>query len=266
MSFTVTVTPNETFPDGSGVTRAMLRNAASPGVSIGGGAGDANIANDASIHPKKLAAVTEGQILVGSATAHDSGSNKQLAAVLPSSGASITAAGVITPSDGKVTHAKLAATNDNDNVIKGANSGTSITSAASGDLILVADSNDSYSLQSITLGNLCNTGTVNVITPAASFDMDVNFPVNSFAIAANSTLTPTGHPASGEYQTSILYITNGSGSDRTLTLAAGSGSEIWSVLKYSSATPTFTIPDGESAVLSVMAFNGSQIGAFAATA
>ena len=261
MSFTVTVTPNETFPDGSGVTRAMLRNAASPGVSIGGGAGDANIANDASIHPKKLAAVTEGQILVGSATAHDSGSNKQLAAVSPSSGASITAAGVITPSDGKVTHAKLAATSSN--IVKGA---TTITSAASADLVLVADANDSDNLKSIPLGNLCNTGTVNVITPAATFNMDVSFPVNSFAIAANSTLTPTGHPASGEYQTSILYITNGSGDDRTLTLAAGSGSKAWSVLKYSSATPTFTIPDGESAVLSVMAFSGSQIGAFAATA
>ena len=256
MAITAAVTPGETYPDSTNVTRAMLRNGAAPAIAISGDIENADVADAAAIAFSKLETLANGSVIVGNAT------NVATECTVTDGSMAVSGNAVtITPSNATITYDKLAV--GSSNIIKGA---AVITSAASADHILVADSGASDALKAITLANLCNTGTVNVIAPEASFNMDVSFPVNSFAIAADSTLTPTGHPASGEYQTSILYITNGSGSDRTLALAAGSGPKAWSVLKYSSATPTFTIPDGESAVLSVMAFSGSQIGAYAATA
>ena len=259
MAITAVVTPGETYPDSTNVTRAMLRNGAAPAIAISGNIETADIASDAGITFGQLEPLANGSIVVGNAT------NVATECTITNGSMAVSGNAVtITPSHATITYDKLAV--GASNIIKGANSGTPITSAASGDLILVADSSDSYSLQSITLGNLCNTGTVNVITPAATFNMDVSFPVNSFAIAADSTLTPTGHPASGEYQTSILHVTNGTADPWNLIIAAGAGPKPWTILKYSTATPTFTIPAGESAVLSVMAFSGSQIGAYAATA
>ncbi len=72
--FTVTVTPSETFPDNTNVTRAMLRNAATPQVSLSGTIGTSDISNgavtnakvaaDAAINGTKLG-ITRGAILAG---------------------------------------------------------------------------------------------------------------------------------------------------------------------------------------------------------
>ena len=72
--FTVTVTPSETFPDNTNVTRAMLRNAATPQVSLSGTIGTSDISNGAitdakvsataAINGTKLG-ITRGAILTG---------------------------------------------------------------------------------------------------------------------------------------------------------------------------------------------------------
>lgn len=72
--FTVTVTPSETFPDNTNVTRAMLRNAATPQVSLSGTIGTSDISNGAitdakvsataAINGTKLG-ITRGAILAG---------------------------------------------------------------------------------------------------------------------------------------------------------------------------------------------------------
>lgn len=257
MAITAAVTPGETYPDSTNVTRAMLRNGAAPTVAISGDIENADVAAAAAIAFSKLEPLANGSVIVGNASSvatECTVTNGSMAV----SGSNVT----ITPSDATITHAKLAS--GSSNVVKGA---TLITSAASGDLLLVADADDSDNLKSITLGNISNSGTFEQITPASSINMDVGKPVHTLAINANTTLTPTGHPASSsEFKSSVLYVTNGTGGNLDLTLAAGSGSKAWSVLKYSTATPTFTISASGSAVLSVMAFSGNQVGAFAATA
>lgn len=72
--FTVTVTPSETFPDNTNVTRAMLRNAATPQVSLSGTIGtsdisngavtDAKVAANAAINGTKLG-ITQGALVAG---------------------------------------------------------------------------------------------------------------------------------------------------------------------------------------------------------
>ena len=74
--FTVTVTPSETFPDNTNVTRAMLRNAATPQVSLSGTIGtsdisngavtDAKVAANAAINGTKLG-ITQGALVAGGA-------------------------------------------------------------------------------------------------------------------------------------------------------------------------------------------------------
>ena len=74
--FTVTVTPSETFPDNSNVTRAMLRNGATPQVSLSGTIGtsdisngavtDAKVAANAAINGTKLG-ITQGALVAGGA-------------------------------------------------------------------------------------------------------------------------------------------------------------------------------------------------------
>jgi len=256
MAITAVVTPGETYPDSTNVTRAMLRNGAAPAIAISGDIENADVAAAAAISFSKLEPLANGSVIVGNASSvatECTVTNGSMAV----SGSNVT----ITPSDATITHAKLAS--GSSNVVKGA---TLITSAASGDLLLVADASDSDNLKSITIGNISNSGTFEQITPAATIDMDVSKPVHTLAINVNTTLTPTAHPSSSsEFKSSVLYITNGTGGNLDLTLAAGAGSKAWSVLKYSSATPTFTISASGSAVLSVMAFSGNQVGAFAAT-
>jgi hypothetical protein len=256
MAITAVVTPGETYPDSTNVTRAMLRNGAAPAIAIAGDIENADIADAAAIDFDKLEPLANGSVIVGNANSvatECTVTNGSMAV----SGSNVT----ITPSDATITHAKLAS--GSSNVVKGA---TLITSAASGDLLLVADASDSDNLKSITLGNISNSGTFEQITPAASVNMDVGKPIHTLAINVNTALTPTGHPASSsEFKSSVLYITNGTGGNLDLTLVAGAGSKAWSVLEYSSATPSFTIAASGSAVLSVMAFSGNQVGAFAAT-
>ena len=260
MAITAVVTPGETYPDSTNVTRAMLRNGAAPAISISGDIENADIASAAAIAFDKLEPLANGSVIVGNAT------NVATECVVTNGSMAVSGnAVIITPSNTTITYDKLFV--GSSNIIKGA---AVITDAASADHILVADSNESDALRAIKLSSLCNTGTVNVITPAATFDMDVRFPVNSLAIDRDSTLTPTEHPtdSAGEprYKTSILHVTNGTSDPWDLILSAGSGPKAWTILKYSTATPTFTIPAGKSAVLSVMAFSGNQIGAYAATA
>ena len=256
MAITAVVTPGETYPDTTNVTRAMLRNGAAPAIAISGNIETGDIAADAAIAFSKLEPLANGSIVVGNAT------NVATECTITNGSMAVSGSAVtITPSNATITHDKLAS--GSSNIVKGA---TVITEAASGDLVLVADASDSDNLKAITVGNISNSGTFEIITPAGSINMDVSKPVHTLAIGANTTLTPTGHPSSSsEFKSSVLYVTNGTGGSLDLILAAGSGSKAWSVLKYSSATPTFTLPAGKNAILSVMAFSGSQVGAFAAT-
>ena len=256
MAITAVVTPGETYPDSTNVTRAMLRNGAAPAVAIDGDIENADIADAAAIAFSKLETLADGSVIVGNA------SSVATECTVTNGSMAVSGSGVtITPSDATITHAKLAA--GSSNIIKGA---TVITSAASLDHVLVADADDSDNLKAITIGNISNSGTFEQITPAAAVDIDVSKPVHTLAINVDTALTPTAHPSSSsEFKSSVLYITNGTGGNLDLTLVAGAGSKAWSVLEYSSETPTFTISAGGSAVLSVMAFSGNQVGAFAAT-
>jgi len=257
MAITAVVTPGETYPDSTNVTRAMLRNGAAPAITISGDIENADVADAAAIAFSKLETLASGSIVVGNTSSVATECPIENGSMVIESNGNVT----ITPSNATITHAKLAS--GSSNVVKGA---TLITSAASGDLLLVADASDSDNLKSITLGNISNSGTFEQITPAATVDMDVGKPIHTLAINVDTALTPTGHPASSsEFKSSVLYVTNGTGGNLDLTLVAGAGSKAWSVLKYSTATPTFTIPASGSAVLSVMAFSGNQVGAFAAT-
>ena len=75
--FTVTVTPSETFPDNTNVTRAMLRNGATPQVSLSGTIGTSDISNGA-VTDAKVAAnaaiagtkrgITQGALVAGGAS------------------------------------------------------------------------------------------------------------------------------------------------------------------------------------------------------
>jgi hypothetical protein len=256
MAITAVVTPGETYPDSTNVTRAMLRNGAAPAIAISGDIENADIADAAGIEFLKLEPLANGSVIVGNASsvATECAITDGSMAV---SGNNVT----ITPSHATITHAKLAT--GSSNIIKGA---TIETSAASGDFLLMADISESNALRAITIGNISNSGTFEQITPAATIDMDVSKPVHTLAINVDTALTPTGHPSSSsEFRSSVLYITNGTSGNLDLSLVAGAGSKAWSVLKYSSATPTFTISASGSAVLSVMAFSGNQVGAFAAT-
>ena len=257
MAITAVVTPGETYPDSTNVTRAMLRNGAAPAIAISGNIETADIASGAGITFGQLEPLANGSIVVGNAT------NVATECTITNGSMAVSGNAVtITPSHATITYDKLAV--GASNIIKGA---TVETSAASGDLLLIADISASNALKAITIGNISNSGTFETITPAGSINMDVSKPVHTLAIGANTTLTPTGHPSSSsEFKSSVLYVTNGTAGSLDLILAAGSGPKAWSVLKYSSATPTFTIPAGKNAILSVMAFSGSQVGAFAATA
>ena len=256
MAITAVVTPGETYPDSTNVTRAMLRNGAAPAIAISGNIETADIASGAGITFGQLEPLANGSIVVGNAT------NVATECTITNGSMAVSGNAVtITPSHATITYDKLAV--GASNIIKGA---TVETSAASGDLLLIADISASNALKAITIGNISNSGTFETITPAGSVNMDVSKPVHTLAIGANTTLKPTGHPSSSsEFKSSVLYVTNGTAGSLDLLLAAGDGPKAWSVLKYSSATPTFIIPAGGSAVLSVMAFSGSQVGAFAAT-
>jgi len=258
MAITAVVTPGETYPDSTNVTRAMLRNGAAPAITISGDIENADIANDAVIAFSKLETLANGSIVVGNTSSVATECPIENGSMVIESNGNVT----VTPSNTTITHAKLAT--GSSNIIKGA---TVETSAASGDLLLMADVSESNALKAITIGNISNSGTFEQITPGAAVDMDVGKPIHTLAINVDTDLRPTGHPSSSsEFKSSVLYITNGTGGNLDLTLVAGAGSKAWAVLKYSAATPTFTIPASGSAVLSVMAFSGNQVGAFAATA
>ena len=125
MPLTATVTPGETFPDNTTITRAKLRNAANPTVQMAGNWADNEVANDAGIALSKLAGIGENNLLVGGSSSNLSGSGKNITAVaLPTTGAnvngSVNSTTGITPSDNTISAAKLAKTQST-NVIRGLN-------------------------------------------------------------------------------------------------------------------------------------------------
>ena len=270
MSLTVTVTPNETFPDASNVTRAMLRNAASPTVTVAGSVSNTDVADAAAIHPKKLVAVTEGQILVGSATAHDSGSNKQLAVVTPSSNASVTAAGAITPSDLTITKAKLEKSDAN-NIIAGQSSAATV---ATGDSILIydVDATTGDRLKKATVGAVLNAGVTTTsqdvtthTTVSATGSVTIDTLANPVQVVEINTagITVTFEPSNVPPAAATAHViqvrikaTFGSG---TATLAF-SGSPGWTFLK---TAPT-TIASGKDAILALTAFNDTVVAGYSA--
>ena len=274
MSLTVTVTPNETFPDDSNVTRAMLRNAASPTVQVEGSVSDGDLAAGAAVALEKLVGVTEGQILVGSSTGHASGgSNKKIAAVSPSSNASVTAAGAITPSDATITKAKLSADNTN-NIIMGQD-GLSNVNSADSVLVFDADGPTGDRLKRATVSSLLNAGvssTTQDVTDLGTYTsgttpVNVDFDQNPVQILEINTTTVS--------QTLNISVSNTPG-DATTTKSVELrlkhvGSEdvglAFSGMAFLRTTPN-TLGQGSGspryAVLALTAYNDTVIAGYAA--
>tara|TARA_R110002020_G_scaffold118191_14_gene270228 strand:- start:890 stop:1675 length:786 start_codon:yes stop_codon:yes gene_type:complete len=261
MAITAAVTPGETYPDSTNVTRAMLRNGAAPAIAISGDIENADVADAAAIAFSKLETLANGSIVVGNS------SNVATECTITTGSMAVSGDAVtITPSNETITKSKLDKSDAN-NLIAGQDSAASL---AADDSLLIYDLSASSGdrLKKTTVGALTNSGDVTTIEGGGgvtAIDLDVGNPVNTFAIGAATTLTPIGYPTSG-YKTCVLHITNGTAGNLVLTLAEGAGSKTWAVLKNSSATPALTIVAGGSAILSVMAFSGSQVGAFASTA
>ena len=126
MPLTAKVVPGETFPDNENVTRAKLRNAANPSVTIENSLSNSEVAANAGVQLSKMEGVAAGALLVGSATTANAanGSLKAIEAVaLPASGSNI-GGGVssttgITPSNNTVDHDSLRKS-QSENVVRGA--------------------------------------------------------------------------------------------------------------------------------------------------
>ena len=270
MSLTVTVTPNETFPDASNVTRALLRNAARPTVSVTGSVSNTDLPDAAAVALHKLAAVSENDILVGSATAHDSGSGKKIAAIAPTSNGSITSGGVITPSDETITKSKLDKSDAN-NIIAGQSSAAAVTTSDS-ILLYDLDATSGDRLKKTTVGSVLNAGvtttsqdvtTHTTVSATGSVTLDtLANPVQVVEINTSGitvTFEPSNEPpaaATAHVVQVRIKATFGSG---TATLAF-SGSPGWTFLK---TAPT-TIAAGKDAVLAITAFNDTVIAGYAA--
>ena len=272
MSLSVTVTPNETFPDDSNVTRAMLRNAASPTVQVEGSVSNTDLASGAAVALEKLVGVTEGQILVGGLATHASGgSNKKIEAVTPSSNASVTAGGEITPSDLTITKAKLEKSDAN-NIINGQDE---LTSVASGDSVLLYDASATSGdrLKKTTVSNLLNAGvsstsqdvtthTVVSATGAVTLDLSAN-PIQVVEINTSGvtvTFNLSNAPSDGTTASTIQVRIKATFGSSTATLAF-SGSPTWTFLKN---TPS-VIAAGKEAILAITAFNDKAIAGYAAS-
>lgn len=126
MPLTAKVVPGETFPDNENVTRAKLRNAANPSVTIENSLSNVEVASNAGVQLSKLEGVTEGALLVGSATNNAANASlKAIAAVTMPSGDSVYVGGGVTsttgivPSNLSVKHDTLAKHQYN-NIIRGA--------------------------------------------------------------------------------------------------------------------------------------------------
>jgi len=271
MSLSVTVTPNETFPDASNVTRAMLRNAASPTVSVTGSVSNSDIPDAAAVALHKLASVSENDILVGSATAHDSGSGKKIAAIAPTSNGSITSGGVITPSDETITKAKLSADNTN-NIIMG-QVGLSTVDSADSVLVYDADGSTGARLKRATVSSLLNAGvsstgqdvtthTAVSSTGSVTIDLSAN-PVQVVEINTSGitvTFNLTNAPSDATTAKSVQVRIKATFLSSTATLAF-SGSPTWTFLKN---TPS-VIAAGKEAILAITAFNDKAIAGYAAS-
>ena len=126
MPLTAKVVPGETFPDNENVTRAKLRNAANPSVTIENSLSNSEVAANAGVQLSKMEGVAAGALLVGSASTANAanGSLKAIEAVtLPSEGNNI-GGGVssttgITPSNNTVDHDSLRKS-QSENVVRGA--------------------------------------------------------------------------------------------------------------------------------------------------
>ncbi len=257
MPLNVTVTANEAFADGGTVDRAALRRASKPTVSVTGQISTADIAAAAAITYAQLADVTEGYVLRGN------GSNKA-AAIALGTGASLTSGGVLTPSTGTITGSHLVT--GSTNAVNGL--GTTLTSVAGGDLVMINDVTDN-TLQKVTVTNLLNAGVdttaqsttdlANLTSAAttATIDLDAN-PVQYVEITTATSVTfelsnlpSDGTEPTGTAKSVSVVIYNSSGGAVTLGFTGGE----WKFLK---SEPT-QIADGKYAVLAITAFGASRV-------
>jgi len=255
MPLNVTVTANEAFADGTSVDRAALRRASKPTVSITGQIATADIAAAALITYSQMENVTEGYVLRGN------GSNKA-AAIALGTGASLTSGGVLTPSTGTITGSHLVT--GSTNAVNGL--GTTLTSVAGGDLVMINDISDN-SLQKVTVTNLLNAG-VDTTTQstthlanltssatAATIDFDAN-PVQYVEITTATSVTfeldnlPDGSEPSSTAKSVSVIIYNSSGSAVALGFTGD-----WKFLK---SAPTQIATD-KYAVLAITAFSSARV-------
>ena len=233
-----------------------MRRASKPTVSITGQIATGDIAAAAGITYSQLENVTEGYVLRGN------GSNKA-AAVQLQTGASLTSGGVLTPSTGTITGSHLVT--GSTNAINGL--GTTLTSVAGGDLVMINDVTDN-TLQKVTVTNLLNAGVntsqqnitdlANLTSGSgtATIDMDAN-PVQYVEIASGTAVTfanPTSMPADGPpslvAKSVSLIIWNNSGGAVNYTFGAN-----WKFLK---SAPTQIAAD-KTAVLAITAYSSSLL-------
>jgi len=148
MPLTATVVPGEQFPDNTTVTRARLRNAANPAVTLGGELSNGDVALDAGIALTQLAGISQNQVLVGGAAANGASGNNIVAVTLPTGGINSTTG--ITPSEGTVGYAELKA--GTTNIIQGATDyGTGVVAKA--DKIIFSDGSDSGNIKKTSVEN-----------------------------------------------------------------------------------------------------------------
>jgi hypothetical protein len=255
MAITALVTPGETYPDSTNITRAMLRNGAAPAIAISGKIETGDVASNAQITFGQLEPLANGSVVVGNASS-------VAAAVALGTGASLTSGGVLTPSTGTITGSHLVT--GSTNTINGL--GTTLSSVAGGDLVMINDISDN-TLQKVTVTNLLNAGVdttsqsttdlANLTSGAtvATIDFDAN-PVQYVEITTATSVTfeldnlPDGSEPSGTAKSVSVIVYNNSGNAVTLGFTGG-----WKFLK---AAPT-QIADTKYAVLAITAISSSRV-------
>lgn len=258
MPLNITVTANEAFADGTTVDRAALRRASKPTVSVTGQITTDDISLGAAIPLTKLEDLADGYVLRGN------GSNK-VAALQLQTGASLTSAGVLTPSTGTITASHL--------VLGGTNAVNGLSSELTGDvdpandLVAIHDNSDTQ-LKKVRINKLLNAGVdtsaqsvtdlPNVTSSAATvtIDMDGN-PVqyielhHTGVVFANPVNMPSGSTIpSGTAKSITLIIKNQAGSSCGYTFTSS-----WEFLKSKPGS----IANSKTAVMAITAYAPAKL-------
>jgi|21_taG_2_1085346.scaffolds.fasta_scaffold06510_2 hypothetical protein len=267
MPLTASVVPGEQFPDNTTITRARLRNAANPAVTLGGQLSNGDVAADAGIALTQLDGIGQGKILVGGSTANGSSENNIEAVALSSGG---IASNKLTPSEGTVGYAELEA--GTNSIIDGATDyGTGVV--AKSDKVIFSDTSDGV-IKKTTVENFLKStfstqvaytdlggGTPMVATGTMTVDFDGN-PVQVIALnppttGTTYTLTVTyeNGPDSGFAKNVMLVISNNTPSTTVkLAFSAPNQGNFW----FLNSNPPASIAGDKLGVLAMTGWPGDK--------